>query len=225
MRAELPQRSMKLLVVEDEPRLLYNLCRALREEGYVVEGVGRGDEGLQLAMENDYDALVLDAMLPGMDGWDLLERLRKRKETPVLMLTARDGVADRIKGLDSGADDYLIKPFDLHELFARLRAVIRRHAGRGSSVLDFGDVVVDTRSATVFKDGQPVVLTAREFAIVEYLALHRGAMVSRTELYERVFDEHADTLSNVIDVHIFAIRRKLRPELIVTRRGQGYCMQ
>ncbi|MBB5351802.1 two-component system OmpR family response regulator [Haloferula luteola] len=216
---------MKILVVEDEPRLLYNLSRALREEGYVVEGVPRGDEGLHQAMEQDFDAIVLDVMLPGLDGWEVLERLRRKKETPVLMLTARDALPDRVRGLDAGADDYLVKPFDLPELLARLRAVIRRHAGKGSSVIELGDTVVDLKRRQVLRDGEGVSLTAREYAIVEFLAMHRGRLVTRTELYERVFDENADTLSNVIDVHVFAIRKKLRPDLIVTRRGQGYCIE
>lgn len=216
---------MKILIVEDEPRLLHNLKRALSEEGYMVEGAARGDEGLHLALEHEFDAVVLDVMLPGIDGWDLLARLRERRDTPVLMLTARDETVDRVRGLDGGADDYLVKPFDLAELLARLRSVIRRHAGQSSSRIELGEIVVDTRSRQVLDAGEPVSLTAREYAIVEYLALHRGQLVTRSDLYEHLFDENADTLSNVIDVHVFAIRKKLRPDLIVTRRGQGYCME
>jgi len=168
---------------------------------------------------------VLDVMLPRLDGWQVLERLRKTKQTPVLMLTARDAPADRVRGLDTGADDYLIKPFDIPELLARIRALIRRAAGRPRPLLEVGDVTIDTRARLVARAGQPVTLTAREYAILEYLALHRGEVVTRTELYEHLFDETDDTLSNLVDVHVFAIRKKLRPDLIATRRGQGYCVE
>ena len=140
------------------------------------------------------------------------------------MLTARDGTRDRVRGLDTGADDYLVKPFDLGELLARLRALIRRAAGHARSDIVAGDVIIDTRARSVTLAGQPVTLTAREYAILEYLALHRGEVVTRTALYEHLFDESDDTLSNLVDVHVFSIRKKLGPELITTRRGQGYCI-
>src|SRR3989440_4616582 len=165
---------MRILVVEDEPRLLRSLAKALREEGYAVDTADAGDEGLYKAESYDYDAVVLDGMLPRLDGWEVLERLRKQKQTPVLMLTARDAPKDRVRGLDTGADDYLIKPFDLPELLARLRALIRRAAGKASSQLEFSDILLDTRSRIVTRGGEPVTLTAREYAILEYLALHRG---------------------------------------------------
>jgi two-component system OmpR family response regulator len=216
---------MRILVVEDEPRLLRNLAKALREEGYAVDTAEAGDDGLFKAESYDYDALVLDVMLPGLDGWEVLDRLRKKKRTPVLMLTARDAPKDRVRGLDTGADDYLIKPFDLDELLARLRALIRRAAGQVCPTLEVGEVVVDTRARSVTRNGQPVVLTAREYSILEYLALHRGKVVSRTELYEHLFDESDDTLSNLVDVHVFSIRKKLGRDLVATRRGQGYCIE
>jgi len=216
---------MRILVVEDEPRLLHNLAKALREESYAVDTAANGDDGLFKAETYDYDAVVLDVMLPQLDGWEVLARLRKQKRTPVLMLTARDGTKDRVRGLDGGADDYLIKPFDLDELLARLRALIRRSAGQGNPKVELGDVIIDTRSRSVERDAQPVSLTAREYAILEYLALHRGEVVSRTTLYEHLFDESDDTLSNLVDVHVFSIRKKLGRELIVTRRGQGYCIE
>jgi two-component system OmpR family response regulator len=216
---------MRILVVEDEPRLLRNLAKALREEGYAVDAAETGDDGLFKAETYDYDSIVLDVMLPGMDGWAVLDRLRERKRTPVLMLTARDAPADRVRGLDTGADDYLIKPFDLGELLARVRALIRRSAGQVRPTLSVGEVVIDTRARSVTRAGQPVILTAREYAILEYLALHRGEVVSRTELYEHLFDESDDTLSNLLDVHVFSIRKKLGHELIATRRGQGYCIE
>ena len=216
---------MRILVIEDEPRLLRNLGKALREEGYAVDTADAGDDGLYKAETCDYDAILLDVNLPRLDGWEVLARLRKQKQTPVLMLTARDGSKDRVRGLDTGADDYLVKPFDLSELLARLRAIIRRSAGRAHSTLEIGDVVIDTRARTVTRAGQAVTLTAREFAILEYLALHRGEVVSRTELYEHLFDESDDTLSNLVDVHVFSIRKKIGRELIATRRGQGYCIE
>jgi two-component system, OmpR family, response regulator len=216
---------MRILVVEDEPRLLRNLAQALREEGYAVDAAETGDEGLYKAQTHDYDAVVLDVMLPRLDGWGVLEQLRKEKPTPVLMLTARDASQDRVRGLDTGADDYLVKPFDLSELLARLRALIRRAAGQPRSCLELGEVSIDTRARSVTHAGQPVALTAREYAILEYLALHRGEVVTRTTLYEHLFDESDDTLSNLVDVHVFNIRKKLGTALITTRRGQGYCIE
>lgn len=216
---------MRILVIEDEPRLLRSLGKALREEGYAVDTADAGDDGLYKAETNDYDAIILDVNLPRLDGWEVLARLRKQKQTPVLMLTARDGSKDRVRGLDTGADDYLVKPFDLSELLARLRAIIRRSAGRAHSTLEIGDVVIDTRARTVTRGGQAVTLTAREFSILEYLALHRGEVVSRTELYEHLFDESDDSLSNLLDVHVFSIRKKVGRELVATRRGQGYCVE
>jgi len=216
---------MRILVVEDEPRLLRNLAKALREEGYAVDTADAGDDGLFKAETYDFDAVVLDVMLPGLDGWQVLDRLRKQKRTPVLMLTARDAPKDRVRGLDTGADDYLIKPFDLDELLARLRALIRRSAGQVKPALQVGDVAIDTRARSVIRAGQAVILTAREYAVLEYLALHRGKVVSRTELYEHLFDESDDTLSNLLDVHVFGIRKKLGRDLVTTRRGQGYCIE
>jgi two-component system OmpR family response regulator len=216
---------MRVLVVEDEPRLLRNLAKALREEGYAVDTADAGDDGLFKAETYNYDAVVLDVMLPRLDGWEVLARLRKQKQTPVLMLTARDTTKDRVKGLDTGADDYLVKPFDLPELLARLRALIRRSAGNAHPELEIDDIRLDTRAKTVTKSGQAVTLTAREYAILEYLAQHRGELVTRTELYEHLFDETDDTLSNLLDVHVFSIRKKLGHDLIATRRGQGYCIE
>lgn len=216
---------MRILIVEDEPRLLRNLGRALREEGYAVDTADAGDEGLFKAESYDYDAIVLDVMLPGLDGWEVLARLRKQKRTPVLMLTARDATCDRVRGLDTGADDYLVKPFDLPELLARLRALIRRAAGQAQPNLEVRDVKIDTRAKSVMRAGEPVALTAREYAILEYLVLHRGEVVTRTALYDHLFDENDDTLSNLLDVHVFSIRKKLGADLITTRRGQGYCVE
>jgi two-component system, OmpR family, response regulator len=216
---------MKLLVVEDEPDLLASLAKALREEGYAVDTAPDGEEGLFKAEGTDYDAVVLDVMLPRLDGWRVLERLRRSKKTPVLMLTARDAARDRVHGLDTGADDYVVKPFDLQELLARLRALIRRAAGQTTNVIEVGDVVIATVARHVTRDGQAVALTAREYALVEFLALHRGAVVTRTALYEHLFDEDDDSMSNLLDVHVSNLRKKLGAEFIRTHRGQGYSIE
>ncbi len=216
---------MRLLVVEDEADLLAGLASALREEGYAVDTAADGEDGLFKAESADYDAIVLDVMLPALNGWQVLERLRRTRKTPVLMLTARDASRDRVRGLDTGADDYLVKPFDLAELLARLRALIRRAAGRTGNLLDLGTVTIDTAARRVTAAGQPVALTAREYALVEFLALHRGEVVTRTALYEHLFDEDDDTMSNLLDVHVSNVRKKLGAEFITTRRGQGYCIE
>lgn len=216
---------MRVLVVEDEPDLLASLVKALREDGYAVDGAPDGEEGLYKAENYEYDALVLDLMLPQLDGWEVLRHLRKSKKTPVLILTARDAVGDRVKGLDTGADDYLIKPFDLDELLARLRALIRRAAQQAESRMDLGGVALDLAARTVTREGEPVPLTAREYALLEFLALHRGKVVTRTMLYEHLFDENDSTLSNLLDVHVSNLRKKLGHEFIKTRRGHGYSIE
>lgn len=216
---------MRVLVVEDEPDLRASLGRALRDDGYAVDDAPDGEEGLYKAENSDYDAVLLDIMLPRIDGWELLRRLRKKKKTPVLMLTARDAVPDRVRGLDTGADDYLVKPFDLSELLARLRALIRRAARQDQSSIQLGEVVLDMAARTLTRAGEEVVLTAREYALVEFLALHRGKVVTRTMLYEHLFDENDSTLSNLLDVHVSNIRKKLGHDFITTRRGHGYCIE
>jgi two-component system, OmpR family, response regulator len=216
---------MRLLVVEDEPDLLSSLAQALREEGYAVDTAADGEEGVYKATSSDYDGIVLDVMLPKLDGWGVLQKLRKSKKTPVLMLTARDHTRDRVRGLDTGADDYVIKPFDLPELLARLRALIRRSAGQSRNVVEIGEVSIDTAARQVTRAGKLMELTAREYALVEFLALHRGEVVTRTMLYEHLFDEDDSTLSNLLDVHVSNIRKKLGAEFIVTRRGHGYCIE
>jgi two-component system OmpR family response regulator len=213
---------MRLLVVEDEPELRAVIARALREEGYAVDEAGDGEEAIFKTNAWTYDAIVLDLMLPHVDGFGVLKQLRREKSVPVLILTARDAVTDRVRGLDTGGDDYLVKPFDLAELFARLRALVRRAKGQAQSTIAVGEIVVDTRSRKVTRSGKPVSLTAREYSLVELLALHRGALVTRTEIYDHLFDEMSDTLSNLVEVHVANIRRKLGKEVIQTRRGQGY---
>jgi two-component system OmpR family response regulator len=213
---------MRVLVVEDEPDLRRLIAQALRENGYAVDDAPDGHEGLYKATTWEYDAIVLDLMLPKISGLDLLKTLRKTHKTPVLILSARDTMPDRVLGLDQGADDYLVKPFSLPELFARLRALIRRSAGQSESLMTIDDVCVDTRTRTVTKAGEPVSLTAREYAFVELLALRQGELVSRTQIYDHLFDENDDSLSNLVEVHVSNIRKKLGKDFIETRRGQGY---
>ncbi len=161
-------------------------------------------------------------MLPRVNGWDSAPRFCRRKATPVLIVTARDTLQDRVLGLDIGGDDYLVKPFELKELQARLRALIRRASGKTQALIEICDVVIDTAARTVVRAGSPVSLTAREYALVEYLALHRKQLVTRAMIYDRLFDDNEDTLSNLIEVYISNLRKKLGKEFIVTRRGQGY---
>src|SRR6516225_6923985 len=213
---------MRVLIVEDEPDLLGSLLQAVREDGYAADGAADGEEGLFKAESYDYDAMVLDIMLPGIDGWEVLRKLRQTRKTPVLMLTARDAVRDRVKGLDTGADDYVVKPFDIDEVLARLRALIRRSASEAQPRLHVGEVLIDLSARTVEKGGDAVPLTAREYALLEFLALRRGKLVTRTMLYEHLFDENDNTLSNLLDVHVSNLRKKLGHDFITTRRGHGY---
>ncbi len=217
--------AMRLLVVEDEADLRAGLEQALREEGYAVDAAADGEDGLYKAETWEYDAIVLDVMLPGLDGWQILERLRKLKKIPVLMLTARDSVPDRVRGLDLGADDYLAKPFDLTELLARVRALIRRSANAPNPVLAVGPVDIDTAARVVSLDRKPVTLTAREYALIEFLAFQRGKVVSRTELYNHLFSEEDNSFSNLLDVHVCNVRKKIGKDFIQTRRGHGYVIE
>lgn len=213
---------MRILVIEDEPDMQQVIAASLREEDYAVDTADDGEDGLFKARAWEYDAIVLDVMLPRLDGWTVLKRLRIEKRTPVLMLTARDAVNDRVKGLDSGADDYLTKPFELSELLARVRALIRRAAGQPRPVIEIGDISIDTGSRSVSAGGTAVSLTAKEYTLLEFLARNRGNLVTRTMIYEHLFDEHDETLSNLVDVYISNIRRKVGRDFITTRRGQGY---
>ncbi len=213
---------MRLLVVEDEPELLSVISRSFREENYAVDEARDGEDGLYLAKAWEYDAIILDVMLPKLDGWTLLTKLRQVRKTPVLLLTARDSVNDRVRGLDVGADDYLVKPFALAELLARVRALIRRAAGQPSPLLSVGDITIDTGAKKVTRGMQEIVLTAREYAIVELLIRHRGEVVTRTRIYEHIFDENDDSLSNLVEVHVSNVRKKLGKDFITTRRGMGY---
>ena len=216
---------MRLLIVEDEPTLGAQLKETLEGAGYAVDLAENGVDGHFMGAEEDYDAAILDLGLPGLDGLTILDKWRKADKTmPVLILTARDSWSDKVAGLDSGADDYLGKPFKMEELIARLRALIRRSAGHASSELEAGDVRLDTRTGRVTRGGQPVRLTAQEFKLLSYLMHHKGKVVSRTELIEHIYDQDFDRDSNTIEVFITRIRKKLGAELIETIRGLGYTL-
>jgi two-component system OmpR family response regulator len=214
-------------VVEDEVKMAGLLKRALEEEGYAVDVAARAEDALWLGTENPYDAVVLDVMLPDLDGFEVSRRLREAgRWSPVLMLTARDAVSDRVAGLDAGADDYLTKPFSFAELLARLRALTRRGAAERPSVLRVGDLTLDPATRSVARAGTPIELTAREFSLLEYLLRHAGAVLTRTQLIEHVWDFAYEGDSNVVDVYIRYLRNKVdRPfgrGSIETVRGAGY---
>lgn len=216
------ERSVRVLVIEDEPNIRRLLREILEESGYCVDVAVDGHEGLSKAVTWPYDAVILDLLLPQMDGWELLESLRETHNTPVLILSARDALSDRVLGLDLGADDYLSKPFERVELLARLRALIRRSAGQSQSTISLEDLVVDLRGRRVLRDEVDLQLTAREFSVLEYLVLHRGRVVSRNEITDHLLDESDNSISNSLDVHISNLRKKLGRDVIATRRGQGY---
>ena len=220
---------MRLLVAEDHPKLARSIANGLREEGYSVDLTFDGLEAEHLLTANAYDCVVLDIMLPNKEGWAVLEEIRQRgNRAPVLCLTARDTPEDRVKGLNLGADDYLIKPFDWDELLARVRALIRRNHGQASSVIRIGDLEINTLSKTVRRGQTPITLSAREYALLHYLALRAGQVVSRTDIWEHLYDQEEELSSNVVDVYIGYLRTKIdKPfelKLIHTRRGHGYML-
>ncbi|MHB1536730.1 MAG: response regulator transcription factor [Acidimicrobiales bacterium] len=218
---------MRILTVEDEARMAALLKRGLEEEGYAVDVAADGLDGLWLGTEHDYDAIVLDAMLPEIDGFEVCRRLRAAgRWAPILVLTARDTVEDRIQGLDAGADDYLGKPFAFGELLARLRALMRRGAAERPAVLSVGDLVLDPAAREVRRAGQEVDLTSKEFALLELLMRHPGVVLSRSRILEHVWDFAFDPSSNVVDQYVAYLRRKLDKPFgrsdIQTIRGAGY---
>jgi DNA-binding response OmpR family regulator len=220
---------MRVLVIEDYAPLGRSIAQGLREAGYAVDLAADGEEGLDCAGSAPYDAVVLDLMLPKLDGLAVLERLRRRRDPAgIVILTARDGLADRVKGLDLGADDYLVKPFAFEELLARIRAVIRRRYRAPEGTIRVADLEIDTLARRVRRDGGEVRLSAREYALLEYLAARRGQVVTRAEIWDHVYDFASEPSSNVVDVYIGYLRRKLddgrRPPLIRTRRGLGYVL-
>lgn len=219
--------TMRILVVEDEKKSANALEKGLRETGYDVDVADKGDSGLQMALDHDYDLVVLDIMLPGRDGWSVMSEMRKAgKKTPVLFLTARDGVEDRVKGLELGADDYLVKPFAFSELQARVKTILRRTPQRQPEIVKIGDLELDLFKQRAVRAGKKLDLTPKEFALLSLLARRAGEPQSRETIAEEVWDMNFDSDTNVVDVHVRRLRSKLddpyEKKLIQTVRGIGY---
>jgi two-component system copper resistance phosphate regulon response regulator CusR len=220
---------MRVLLVEDDHRIANFVAKGLREQAYAVDVVHNGEDALYQSAINTYDLVVLDVMIPAPDGFAVCKELRKTgHRMPILMLTARDAVEDRIQGLDRGADDYLTKPFEFRELLARLRALLRRPSGLQPARLVVGDLIVDTSGQTVSRGGKSIPMTAKEYALVEFLARNAGRVVGRAEIAEHVWDEEFDPFSNLIEVYVNRVRRKIdvgsAKPLLQTRRGAGYVL-
>ncbi|MHB8972486.1 MAG: response regulator [Pirellulaceae bacterium] len=218
---------MRILVVEDYAPIRNAVTQGLREAGFAVDEAADGRNGLWFAESNDYDVIVLDLMLPEIDGLTILKKLRAAKRRScVLILTAKDQLEDRVEGLNSGADDYLIKPFAFAELLARVRTLVRRKYDQHDPVLRIADLEIDTAARAVRRRERTIELTAREYSLLEYLAVRTGELVTRTDIWEHVYDFHSESQSNVVDVYIGYLRKKIEvpdlPKLIHTRRGQGY---
>lgn len=220
---------MRLLVVEDYKPLQKSLEKGLKEAGFAVDTTSDGREGLWYAMSNDYDVIVLDLMLPGIDGLQILKKLRaKGRQNPVLILTAKDTLEDRVTGLDLGADDYLVKPFEFKELLARIRALMRRRYQKKSASIKVKDLRIDLSTQQVWRGRQEIELTPREYALLEYLAMRAGQMVSRSDIWEHVYEFNSSAYSNVVDVYIGYLRKKIersgKSSMIRTVRGRGYIL-
>jgi two-component system copper resistance phosphate regulon response regulator CusR len=220
---------MRILVVEDEPAAAAVLAKGLREHAYAVDVSPDGESALEQVGINDYDLVILDVLLPGIDGLDLCRQLRETgAAVPILMLTARGGLDQRVEGLDAGADDYLPKPYHFPELLARVRALLRRGPSLAAAVLTVEDLTIDTRARRVERGGHPIQLTSKEYALLEYLVRRRGEVVGRADIAEHVWDDSFDPMSNLIEVYIQRLRRKIddghTTKLIRTRRGAGYAL-
>jgi DNA-binding response OmpR family regulator len=220
-------------MIEDSERLRRSVGSGLRKVGYAVDATGSGAEGLWLAEANPYDVIILDLMLPGIDGLTILKKLRASTKpgahSHVLILTAKDTIADRVTGLRGGADDYLIKPFSFDELLARIEALIRRHHEIKNPFISVGNLVIDTIARTVKRNGVLIDLTARQYALLHFLVVRQGMLVSRTDIESSLYDEHTEPMSNVIDAAVYALRKRIdvpgEPSMIQTRRGMGYILQ
>jgi DNA-binding response OmpR family regulator len=220
---------MHLLVIEDYTPLQQSLTRGLREAGFAVDSTRDGREGLWYAMGNEYDVIILDLMLPGMDGLEILKKIRsKGQKVHVLILTAKDTVQDRVIGLDLGADDYLVKPFAFEELLARVRALVRRSYRQKNPSIKIKDLRIDLTTQRVWRGREEIQLTPREYALLEYLAIRAGQMVSRSDIWQHVYEFNSSASSNVVDVYIGYLRKKIelpnKPDLIHTVRGRGYLL-
>ncbi len=220
---------MRLLLIEDYRPLRQSLTKGLHEAGFAVDATGDGNEGLWYALGNEYDVIILDLMLPGMDGLEILRRVRSQgRKASVLILTAKDTVQDRVTGLDLGADDYLVKPFAFEELLARVRALLRRSYQEKNPCLEIADLRIDLTAQRVWRGTEEIQLTAREYALLEYLAMRAGQAVSRTGIWEHVYEFNASASSNVVDVYVGYLRKKIertdKPALIHTLRGRGYML-
>ena len=220
---------MRILLVEDYLPLQKSLAKGLREADFAVDVTGDGQEGLWYAMSNDYDVIILDIMLPKLDGLGILKQLRaKNKNTHVLILTAKETVEDRIKGLDTGADDYLVKPFAFAELLARIQALMRRKYEHKSPEIKIGDLRIDTVAKRVWRDSEEIILTSREYMLLEYLARREGEVVSRMDIWDHIYEFKSEASSNVVDVYVGYLRKKIekkgKPAILQTVRGQGYIL-
>ena len=220
---------MRLLLIEDYKPMQKSLVKGLREANFAVDFTGDGKEGLWYAKSNNYDVIILDIMLPGLDGLSILRELRALGDaTHILILTAKDTLEDKVRGLELGADDYLIKPFEFKELLARLRALIRRDYKKKSPQLTIEDLTIHLNTQQVYRDGRLLCLTAREYALLEYLAMRAGEVVTRTDIWEHVYEFNSAASSNVVDVYIGYLRKKMekqgKPALIHTIRGRGYLL-
>ena len=214
---------MKLLIIEDDDDIRKLLEFSLREDGHSVEAEANGSDGLSRALFQSYDLIILDIMLPEMDGWEILEKLRARKSTPVLMLTSLDTPSDRVKGLDLGSDDYLPKPFDLEELKARIRAIIRRQTGEHGQLIPVTESVqLDPKARHVLQDGSRVEMTAREFQLLELFLQRRGKIIPKDTIRELIFEDADEGESNIVEVYIYGLRKKFGRKIIKTHRGLGY---
>ncbi len=222
---------MRVLVVEDSDQIRRVVAGSLEESGYAVDATAEGDDGLWMAETYDYDVAVLDIMLPGMDGLTILKKLREAgKEVPVLFLTAKDQISDRVAGLNAGADDYLIKPFAIEEMLARVNALCRRKFGKHDTVVKVADLALDLNAKKITRQGKTLDIPSRYFSILEYLILNAGKVVSRTEIESHIYDEMVSPMSNVVDVAIHSLRKAIEVDkfckpLIHTRRGQGYVLE